>query len=56
MRGAALMSASMAGFALNDTALKYGGADLGLFQAIFIRGLFATAIMAIFAYFLGVSL
>jgi drug/metabolite transporter (DMT)-like permease len=53
MRGAALMSASMAGFALNDTALKYGGADLGLFQAIFIRGLFATAIMAIFAYLLG---
>jgi drug/metabolite transporter (DMT)-like permease len=53
MRGAALMSASMAGFALNDTALKYGGADLGLFQAIFIRGLFATAIMAFFAYLLG---
>lgn len=53
MRGAALMSASMAGFALNDTALKYAGADLGLFQAIFIRGLFATAIMAIFAYLLG---
>jgi drug/metabolite transporter (DMT)-like permease len=53
MRGAALMSASMAGFALNDTALKYGGADLGLFQAIFIRGLFATAIMAILAYLLG---
>lgn len=53
MRGAALMSASMAGFALNDTALKYGGADLNLFQAIFIRGLFAVTIMATFAYALG---
>ena len=53
MRGAALMSASMAGFALNDTALKYGGADLGLFQAIFIRGIFATAIMGVFAFLFG---
>lgn len=53
MRGAALMSASMAGFALNDTALKFGGADLGLFQAIFIRGLFAITIMAALAYALG---
>lgn len=53
MRGAVLMSASMAGFALNDTALKYGGSDLGLFQAIFIRGLFATAIMAVFVFAFG---
>ena len=53
MRGAALMSASMAGFTLNDAALKYGGADLSLFQAIFIRGMFAITIMAIFAFALG---
>jgi drug/metabolite transporter (DMT)-like permease len=53
MRGAALMSASMAGFALNDTALKYGGSDLSLFQAIFIRGIFAVALMGIFAYVFG---
>lgn len=53
MHGAALMSASMAGFVLNDTALKFGGPNLGLFQAIFIRGLFAIAMMAILAYALG---
>ncbi len=53
MRGAALMSASMAGFALNDTALKYGGTDLGLFQSIFIRGLFAVTFMGVLAYALG---
>jgi S-adenosylmethionine uptake transporter len=53
MRGAALMSASMAGFVLNDTALKYGGANLGLFQAIFIRGLFAVGLMGFFAFAFG---
>ena len=53
MRGAALMSASMAGFALNDTALKYGGTDLGLFPAIFVRGIFAVCFMSIFAYAFG---
>lgn len=53
MRGAALMSASMAGFALNDTALKYGGADLGLFPAIFVRGIFAVFLMGVFAYAFG---
>jgi drug/metabolite transporter (DMT)-like permease len=53
MQGAALMSASMAGFALNDTALKYVGMDIGLFQSIFLRGLFAVALIGCFAYFRG---
>ncbi len=53
MHGAALMTASMAGFTLNDAAMKYGGADLGLFQAIFIRGIFAVSLMGLFAYAFG---
>lgn len=42
IRGAAFMCASMAGFVLNDTFMKLAAADLSLFQAIFLRGLFAT--------------
>ncbi|WP_069301236.1 DMT family transporter [Neptunicoccus sediminis] len=53
MQGAALMTASMAGFALNDAALKFGGSEIGLFQAIFLRGIFAILLIGSFAYMRG---
>lgn len=53
MRGALFMSASMAGFALNDASLKFVGADLGIFQSIFLRGIFAVLLIGSFAYFSG---
>lgn len=53
MQGAALMSASMAGFALNDAALKFVGSDLGLFQSIFLRGIFAALFIGVFAWARG---
>lgn len=39
MRGAVLMSASMAGFTLNDTCMKALAGDLPLGQAVFLRGI-----------------
>lgn len=53
MQGALFMSASMAGFALNDASLKFVGADLGIFQSIFLRGIFAVLLIGSFAYFSG---
>lgn len=49
MRGAVFMMASMAGFALNDALVKTVSDTLSLFQAIMIRGLVATALIAILA-------
>lgn len=46
LRGAGLMTLSMFGFVLNDTAIKYGGTDIGIFQSIFVRGIFAIALVA----------
>lgn len=40
MIGAAFMCGSMAGFALNDAAVKTVASDMSVYQAIFIRGLF----------------
>lgn len=48
-RGAILMSAAMAAFTVNDTFMKALSADLPLFQAIFLRGLGATACLALWA-------
>ncbi len=39
--GAAFMTLSMAGFALNDTLMKSFSGDLPLMQVIFLRGIFA---------------
>ena len=46
------MMLSMAGFVLNDTFMKLVADQLPLFQAIFIRGLFATALMAILCWWM----
>ena len=45
VRGALFMSISMAGFALNDGLIKLVSAEMGLFQIILLRGLFASALM-----------
>ena len=43
----------MAGFAANDAFIKYGFDELGLYQSIFIRGVFSTALLAVWAYYRG---
>ena len=52
-RGALWMTASMAGFVLNDTLMKTVSHEAGVFQAIFIRGVFATAMIATLAWARG---
>lgn len=44
------MSASMAGFVLNDTMMKSLAGEVPLFQAIFVRGLFASAVILFVAW------
>ena len=51
LRGSLFMCLSMAGFILNDTATKWIADDLSLFQIIFIRGLFATALIGALALY-----
>jgi drug/metabolite transporter (DMT)-like permease len=51
--GAVFMMGSMAGFVINDTLMKIVLNDLGLFQAILIRGLFATAFMVLLCWAMG---
>ncbi len=51
MRGALIMMASMAGFVLNDTMIKLVSEDLHLFQAVFIRGIVATVLLGLFAWY-----
>lgn len=53
MRSAAYMTASMAGFTCNDAFLKSLAGDLPLFQAVFLRGLIATALIAALAWYQG---
>ena len=49
-RGAALMTLSMAGFAINDGLVKLVGQALPLGQVLLIRGLFATGLILILAW------
>ena len=53
IKGALLMCVSMAGFVLNDGTLKYAATDMSIYQAIFIRGCFATTLLAALAYASG---
>lgn len=50
MRGALFMMASMAGFVLNDTMIKLVSEDIELFQAVFLRGIFATLFLGLLAW------
>lgn len=53
LRGAAAMTISMAGFALNDAIMKIMSFELAMFQAIFIRGILASFLMAGLAWSMG---
>ena len=53
VKGAALMSASMAGFVFNDSYMKLVGPEIGLYQSIFVRGLFTVALIGAFAWWQG---
>lgn len=50
MRGAAYMVLAMLGFVLNDAIMKLVSSDVDLYQAIFLRGVLATAIMGFLAW------
>jgi drug/metabolite transporter (DMT)-like permease len=52
-RGAALMIASMTAFTLNDACMKALGAELPLFQAIFLRGVLASVALYALVRFYG---
>lgn len=45
-RGALYMTASMAAFIVNDTLMALALAEMGLFQAMLLRGIVATALLA----------
>ncbi len=50
LRGAAFMAASMAAYVLNDTMMKLASNDFSLFQAMFLRGIFATVLIGLIAW------
>lgn len=52
-RGALAMVISQAAFTLNDTLVKIATATLGVGQVMFVRGMFATAVIVILAWRLG---
>jgi drug/metabolite transporter (DMT)-like permease len=49
VRGAALMVASMAGFAINDALVKTLADTMPVYQVMFLRGLFASAFLILLA-------
>ncbi|PRY93471.1 S-adenosylmethionine uptake transporter [Hasllibacter halocynthiae] len=53
LRGAALMSASMAAFTLNDAFMKGLAGEVPLFQAILIRGVAVCAVLVPVAWWRG---
>jgi drug/metabolite transporter (DMT)-like permease len=53
LKGAVLMTASMATFTLNDVCVKALAQDLPLFQIVFLRGILTTAMLTLLATALG---
>lgn len=53
-RGAILMSISMAAFVFNDTLVKTVSGEVGLYQAIFVRGLIVTLLIGVLAQYKAV--
>ena len=51
MRGALYMTLGMAGFVLNDTLMKSLADELPMFQAMFVRSIFATVLIGLFAWY-----
>ncbi len=54
LKSALFMTASMAGIVVNDTLMKTLAGEVPLVQAIFLRGLAATALLALLGWRLGV--
>ncbi len=54
VRGAGFMMASMAGYVVNDTLMKLASGEVPMFQAIFVRGLIATAMILVLGGVYGV--
>ena len=52
-RGALVMSLSMVAFTSNDTCMKLLSGDLPLFQAIFLRGIGTTILLAVLTIVVG---
>ncbi|MEQ8354501.1 MAG: DMT family transporter [Kiloniellaceae bacterium] len=52
-RGALFMTICMAGFVLNDAMVKLVTQDINLFQAIFLRGIFASLLIGALALWRG---
>ena len=52
-RGALLMSASMAGFVVNDALMKLVSGEMSLYQAMLLRGIAATALLGALAWARG---
>lgn len=55
LRGAALMTAGMAAFAVSDAAMKRLGAEVPLFQAMAMRGLGVSAALLLLAWAQGLD-
>ncbi|WP_363224558.1 DMT family transporter [Sneathiella sp.] len=53
MRGAAFMTISVAAFVVNDTTMKLLADHLSIFQAIFLRGIFTSLLLAVFCLYKG---
>ena len=51
VQGAVFMMLSMAGFVLNDTLMKSLSDELPMFQAIFLRGVAATLLIGLLAWY-----
>jgi len=54
MKGAVFMMVSMAAFVINDSLMKSLSGEIPLFQAIFLRGVFATMLVLFLAARMGV--
>ena len=50
MRGALFMAISMAGFTANDAITKSVSAEMSMAQIMFVRGFFATVLIALLAW------
>lgn len=53
MRGAVFMTLAMLAFTLNDAMIKLTNGEVGLYQAIFLRGILATAVMGFLTWKTG---
>ncbi len=53
VRGALFMALSMAAFTLNDAMMKSVSDEMSMFQALFLRGAFSTALMVALAVAMG---